>query len=127
MSSALRRIQASLGHTFLLQAPLGIAINKGQSLVPHVNGELTFANPVISWGRCITNVASGLNLFNGGKDTYCCLVRSSSRRKAKGKGHVSFPNRRLFRPALALQADSARTRSEHVSPREAVRMNYVGV
>lgn len=31
-------------------------------------------------------------------------ARSSSRIKTKGKGHVSFPNRRLFQPTLALQA-----------------------
>jgi hypothetical protein len=32
----------------------------------------------------------------------------SSRMKAKGKGHVSFPNRRLFQPGAALQAALAK-------------------
>src|SRR5215469_16054333 len=46
----------------------------------------------------------------GRNDTYFPSNRFSSQMKAKGKGHVSFPNRRLFRPALALQTDSARPR-----------------
>jgi len=46
----------------------------------------------------------------GEKTHIVALARSSSRRKAQGKGHVSFPYRRLFRPALALQAASATPR-----------------
>ena len=48
-------------------------------------------------------------VLNGGRnDADFPSDRFSSRMKAKGKGHVSFPNRRLFQPALALQALSSR-------------------
>src|SRR5260370_25119334 len=39
-----------------------------------------------------------------GKDRYFHPDGFSSPMRAKGKGHVSFPNRLLFQPALALQA-----------------------
>jgi hypothetical protein len=44
------------------------------------------------------------SLLRWGIDTYVCLGAFSSRMKRKRKGHVSFPNPRLFRPASALQA-----------------------
>src|SRR6202023_2027855 len=47
-------------------------------------------------------------VLNGGRnDADFPSDRFSSRMKAKGKGHVSFPDPCLFRPATALQADPA--------------------
>ena len=55
----------------------------------------------------MTDVSLGLNVLHRGNDAYFTPDRFSSQMKAKGKGHMSFPDACLLRSASALQAVSA--------------------
>jgi hypothetical protein len=58
-----------------------------------------------------TTILSNVSCIKWGRnDADFPSDRFSSRMKAKGKGHVSFPDPCLFRPATALQADPATPR-----------------